>query len=354
MLTDFLFEVVIQTVLVTFFVLLMITVLEYVNVFSQGVVNGFMRKNPSWQIFISAFFGLLPGCLGSYAAVTMYTHEIISFGALLGNLIATTGDEAFFMFSLMPQKAVLIFLILFILSIAAGYTSYVFYDKKRIRLGNLSHFQIHKTLDTNRTHVRGSITENLKNLSAKRLTLIILLLIFSVLIMTGFLSENHEGENGIETQAIKITFTVLSFASLFVVLTCTEHFLDEHIWHHVIGKHFKKVLIWTFAALAVIFFATNIFNIKETVEAFDAKKVEFVMLLIAIAVGLIPESGPHIVFISLYCSGAVPFSVLLANCIVQDGHGAIPLFAENKKDFFIIKGIKAAMALATGAAAMII
>jgi hypothetical protein len=41
---------------------------------------------------------------------------------------------------------------------------------------------------------------------------------------------------------------------------------------------------------------------------------------------------------------------LLANCIVQDGHGAIPLFAESKKDFFIVKGIKVVLAAAVGAA----
>ena len=82
--------------------------------------------------------------------------------------------------------------------------------------------------------------------------------------------------------------------------------------------------------------------------------IEIVLLLVAVLIGLIPESGPHIVFITLYCSGAIPFTVLLANSIVQDGHGAIPLFAENKRDFFLVKGIKAAIAIVIGLTAIII
>ena len=80
MLGEFFSEVILQTLLITFFVLCMITVLEYVNVVSQGLVNKFMRQKPSVQILLSSFLGLLPGCIGSYAAVSMYTHEVVGFG----------------------------------------------------------------------------------------------------------------------------------------------------------------------------------------------------------------------------------------------------------------------------------
>ena len=50
----------------------------------------------------------------------------------------------------------------------------------------------------------------------------------------------------------------------------------------------------------------------------------------------------------------MPLGALLANCIVQDGHGAIPLFAESKKDFFIVKGIKVILALIVGVAAWLL
>ncbi len=351
MFVEFFFDVVVQSILVTFFVLCMITLLEYVNVVTQGYVNGFMKKHLSWQVFLSSVLGILPGCLGSYAAVTMYTHDIIGFGALMSNLIATTGDEAFLMFSLMPDKALIIFLVLFGLSVVIGCIINIFSNKKVVKIRNLTHFQLHKTHDTENQKIKGRIADNIKNISPRRLSLIISLLVFIVLILTGFLNEHHdEGEMSAEDNIIKITFTVLSLFSLFVILKVSEHFLEEHIWHHVIGKHFKKVFLWTLAALTVIFLLENIFDFASLIKNYDSKNVEFVMLLIAIAIGLIPESGPHIVFISLYLSGSIPFAVLLANSIVQDGHGTIPLFAENKRDFFVVKGLKTIIAVLIGLA----
>jgi len=61
-----------------------------------------------------------------------------------------------------------------------------------------------------------------------------------------------------------------------------------------------------------------------------------IMLVAACIVGLVPESGPHLVFLTLYTQGAVPFSVLLASSVVQDGHGMLPLLADSRIDFLRI------------------
>jgi len=39
----------------------------------------------------------------------------------------------------------------------------------------------------------------------------------------------------------------------------------------------------------------------------------------------------------MFFAGQIPFSILLANSIVQDGHGALPLLAESKKSFIYMK-----------------
>ena len=75
---------------------------------------------------------------------------------------------------------------------------------------------------------------------------------------------------------------------------------------------------------------------------------QLLMLLVACLVGLIPESGPHLVFLTLYAQGATPFSVLLASSIVQDGHGMLPLLAESRQDFFRVKVINFAVGLLVG------
>jgi hypothetical protein len=72
------------------------------------------------------------------------------------------------------------------------------------------------------------------------------------------------------------------------------------------------------------------------------------MILLAVLVGLIPESGPHLVFVALYASGLVPFSVLLASSISQDGHASLPLLAETKKGFLKAKLVNMLIGLIVG------
>ncbi len=72
------------------------------------------------------------------------------------------------------------------------------------------------------------------------------------------------------------------------------------------------------------------------------------MLIIAVLVGIVPESGPHLLFIILFASGNLPFSILLANSIVQDGHGSLPLIAETRKGFILVKLINVLVAFIIG------
>jgi hypothetical protein len=44
-------------------------------------------------------------------------------------------------------------------------------------------------------------------------------------------------------------------------------------------------------------------------------------------------------YLNVFTQGAVPFSVLLASSIVQDGHGMLPLLADSLFDFFQVKSI---------------
>ena len=72
------------------------------------------------------------------------------------------------------------------------------------------------------------------------------------------------------------------------------------------------------------------------------------VLLISALVGIIPESGPHMVFVMMYASGLVPFSVLLTSSIVQDGHGMLPLFSYTIGDSILIKIFNLVFAIVIG------
>ena len=73
-----------------------------------------------------------------------------------------------------------------------------------------------------------------------------------------------------------------------------------------------------------------------------------IVLLIAVLVGIIPESGPHLIFVTLFAQGTIPFSILLASSIAQDGHGMLPLLAESKRGFLAVKFINVIFALLVG------
>ena len=55
---------------------------------------------------------------------------------------------------------------------------------------------------------------------------------------------------------------------------------------------------------------------------------------------------------TLFAGGYIPMSVLLANSIVQDGHGMLPVLAYSRRVFILIKIINLIFGLAVGAAAM--
>ena len=77
------------------------------------------------------------------------------------------------------------------------------------------------------------------------------------------------------------------------------------------------------------------------------------LIPIAALIGVIPESGPHLIFVLLYAHNPATFPALLASCISQDGHASIPLLAESKRSFLWAKTINCAVALIAGYAAML-
>ena len=103
------------------------------------------------------------------------------------------------------------------------------------------------------------------------------------------------------------------------------------------------IFAWTFGVLLVLGIGLQYVDIDNWISDNTV-----LMILLATAIGLIPESGPHMIFVTLFAAGVVPFPVLLASSISQDGHASIPLLAESKSSFFWAKLINCAVALAAG------
>lgn len=70
-----------HTLMITGFVFVMMLVVEYVNVQTRGVWQQKVFRNKWGQYILAAFLGAIPGCLGAFTVVAMFSHRILSIGA---------------------------------------------------------------------------------------------------------------------------------------------------------------------------------------------------------------------------------------------------------------------------------
>lgn len=251
----------------------MMIAVDFINVKTKGKLESILKSSRKWkQYFIASLLGAAPGCLGSFAGVSLYIHGMISFGALTGLMFATAGDEQFIMLAMFPKTALIMFGILFLLGIIAGYLTDYLVRKFNIKTCTDCEFK-----------------------------------------------QYHPGEEGY------------------------KHYFKDHIWLHIIKGHLLKIFLWTLGALLIVEYGMNLIDLKSITS-------EHVLLLLILSalIGIIPESGPHLIFVMLFAKGLIPFSVLFTSSIVQDGHGMLPMLSYSVKDSVRIKVFNLVFGLAIG------
>lgn len=112
-----------------------------------------------------------------------------------------------------------------------------------------------------------------------------------------------------------------------------KHFFTEHVYDHIVKEHLPKVTLWVAGGLILIKLLNSIIGFGSILEGLPV----IVLLVAAVGIGMIPGSSPSIPFVLLFSTGAIPFSVLLANSIVQDGHGIFPMLSYTVRDSIIVK-----------------
>lgn len=269
----YLIDILEESVVLTLVVIALMSAIEAFNFTSHGRLTGFLHRSRAGQIVVSALAGAIPGCIGGYFSVSMYSKKMFSFGALLAMAVATTGDEAFVMLAMYPKTAIVIFAGLTVLGIICG----LFCDKFRIK----------------------------------------------------YIDKDAAG------------------------CDCTDQGHDEEhssLKHRLIHtlKHGLKLFIWTFSFMAVFTGLQQFIDLEAWINSNT-----LLMIVLASLIGCLPQSGPHLVFVTMYASGVLPLPVLLASCVSQDGHAGLPLIAASKKDFLRLKAVKLILAVAVGVLAML-
>lgn len=331
-----------EALTITSFVGVMMLVIEYINVLSQGRWQTHLAGHRWGQIVLAASLGALPGCLGAFAVVGMYTHGVLTRGAVIAAMIATMGDETFVMLTLMPGQTVLLIGILFVLGVVVGVLSdLVSHHRLAPEPGDCDALVIHE-VDACRCFARDQILQQWKECSAARGTLAISLVLLVLGLLTGLIGP-------LGWDSTRVTLLFIFAVAIFVVATVPDHFLEEHLWRHVVKKHVLRIFLWTLGALVCMVFLTEHLHLEA-----ELGKSRAIILVVACLVGLIPESGPHLIFVTLYAQGAIPFSILLASSIVQDGHGMLPLLAHSRSAFLSIKAVNFLVGILVGGLALLI
>ncbi len=406
-----------NSILITGLVVVMMMMIESLNIESRGMLFGGLRKTKFGQVIIAALLGSIPGCMGGFATVSLYTHRLFSFGALVAMMIASSGDEAFIMLAMIPDQALAIFAGLFVLAIVVGVLVDLIHDRRHSRhchkhdhtdclpapdcvegymihtpdgkccSAEPDHHHEHHTPAPSHGGASGTRPARAKRTYGwKRITMFIGLAVFIAALASGNLGHDHGAhgahvhgehlhsevaETHIHTDGcqhdhgagmhhheaedstfhidllsedwMNVLFAGLSVIVLFVLLFASDHFVDEHLWRHIICKHLPTIFGWTFGVLLILGIGLQFIDIEHWISDNVA-----VMILLATLVGIIPESGPHLIFVTLYAAGVVPLPVLVASCISQDGHASIPLLAESRRSFLQAKAINCLVALLAG------
>ncbi|MBQ6880243.1 MAG: arsenic efflux protein [Bacteroidales bacterium] len=372
-----------NSILITGLVVVMMMMIESLNIESKGLLFKGLRRTKVGQVVIGAMLGSVPGCMGGFATVSLYTHRLFSFGALVAMMIASSGDEAFVMLAMIPDQALILFAVLFIIAVIVGIGTDRIYDRIHERHcdkheheecgADTDYHDGYVVHDEEHSNVAISSHNHKRHYGWKRIVMFVGLAVFIAALASGQLGHDHSAHAEhahhehhhatIETEHehdgfhidllsedwMNVLFAGLSVIVLFVLLLASDHFVEEHLWNHIVKKHLPTIFAWTFGVLLVLGIALQHVDIDRWISDNVA-----LMILLATLIGIIPESGPHLIFVTLFAAGVVPFPVLLASSISQDGHASIPLLAESKKSFAWAKLINCVVAIIAGFGAMIL
>ena len=398
-----------NSVLITGIVIIMMMMIESFNLESHSRFFNRVKGSSFRQVLLAALLGSIPGCIGGFATVSLYSRRLLSFGALTAMMIASAGDEAFVMLAMMPDKALWIFALLFVIAVFSGIA--IDWIMKSRNIVDCHHDQstaCHPERSRRRSEGSGSEpckeatdsslplrmtapqikmtpqqigptagrkedamaekkeattggkedamaekdgqdTER-RSLTWQRLVLTGAIALFAIALAAGWMEHDHAvpetGQihlNLLSEWWMNLIFAILCIVMVVIMCFRSDSFIKETLWHHVLQKHLPNIFAWTFGVLLAIGLLSEYIDLNTWVSDNPA-----LMILLAVAIGIIPESGPHLIFVTLYASGLVPLPVLLASSISQDGHSSLPLLAEDKKSFAYAKLLNCLVALIVG------
>jgi hypothetical protein len=280
-------------------------------------IQKIISKNKNLEIPIASLLGVIPGCGGAIMVMSMFTKNIVSFGAVLAALISTMGDAAFLLIATKPQAALIILPLTFLTGIISGYIAKPF----TLNFLNSTKKKVINFLE---------LPENKTSNKLYKLWYIILIPGFLLGMANAFNLKFEFYFYGIDLLQIGMFFAAFYCLLLWVLNPLTDiqmASIHENSYRKVVDTT-CFVTVW----VIISFVLFEMINSLSNGQIFDSLIFfgPFIPLM-AILVGFIPGCGPQIMITSMYVGGQLPMSAQIGNSISNDGDALFPAIAISPK-----------------------
>lgn len=372
---------------VTVFVGAVLLLFGYIDYKHSGKLVKKIEESKKTQPIIGSLLGLTPGCGGAIFVVPLFPKGTVSFGTIVATLIATMGDSAFVLMSVMPLKYLLVSIISFIVAIITGYIIDYFnfgdkllekYNEKRRSKQELE--SLHRDVDhtiqnivlSEHDHKENTIP-HIGHYEGDEIDLIlhhtikghqeidtigykfthngyiIYWIIIAIGLIFGILDLFQVDLNDLAIPNLGTIMGIIGTGFSVIMMIMGKKFIqdDTHEETELKTLFLKETLIhnaqetafvatWVFLAylayeLFILGLGLGDYNAGEALVTSFLSQTGLSAVIVGTLIGIIPGCGPQIIFVTLYTKGIMPFAALLANAISQDGDALFPLIAIDKR-----------------------
>ena len=365
---------------VTVFVGAVLMLFGYINFKLSGKLVEKIEKSKRTQPIIGSLLGLTPGCGGAIFVMPLFPQGSVSFGTVVATLIATMGDSAFVLMTVLPLQYILVSILSFIVAIITGYI--VDYYKFGDRL--LANINLKKKINKERKKVDHELQamegkqniqelQHIGHMEGDEIDLILhhdikghqardtlgykfthsayslYWVIISIGLIFGILELFQVDLNNLIIPNLGMIMGIMGTGLSIIMMIMSKKFIqaDTHEESELKVLSLRETVIhnaqetafvatWVFFAylayeLFVLFLGSGHYMTGQMMITSFLTQSGLMAVIIGVLIGIIPGCGPQIIFVTLFTRGLLPFSALLANAISQDGDALFPLIALDKK-----------------------
>ena len=311
---------------------------------------------PRWMHpVIGSFLGAIPGCGATIVVASLYKNNKISFGGLFATFISTLGEGSFVLLGASNEADVLGNLKAYAIITVFGLISGIIFGYLSDIIASKINFE-NKQERTTDTQLQQKPKDPLAVIFVDKIgfyaiiTMAIFLAPGSIMALWGGGIDVIENVTYWVSVALTLTCIIFYFLTRFIYKyhDCYSDSIDSKstILHAVLDV--ALVVTYVFIGLFVANYVIDILVGAEQFDVWMTSSAHIVILLAAI-IGVTPGCGGMIaVAVAFITIPNFPMAALIAASISTSGDGIFPLFAENKKEAFIVSGFGLIVALVIG------